>query len=82
MLTYFFGMYFHINCNMSSKKHIMDQKNAEQPSSFKYDLVSDLKKEFMNEVKAMLSKKRQGSQSFEVTSYFTEELCEYSEACP
>ena len=35
----------------------MDQKNAEQLSSFKYDLVSDLKKEFMNEVKVILSKK-------------------------
>ena len=43
---------------MAPKKYTMDKldkKIDEKPSSFKCDLVSDLKKEIMNEVKAVLS---------------------------
>ena len=35
----------------------LDKKSDEKLSSFKLDLVSDLKKEIMNEVKAILSEK-------------------------
>ena len=35
----------------------MDKKFDEKRSSFKLDLVSDLKKEILNEVKAILSEK-------------------------
>ena len=54
---------------------------GEKLSSFKCDLVSDLKKENMNEVKAILSEKDKDHQSFEATSYFIAESCEHSEAC-
>ena len=45
---------------MPPKKYTMDELNRkfdEKLSSFKLDLVSDLKKEIMNEVKAILSEK-------------------------
>ena len=45
---------------MPPKKYMMDEldkKLDEKLSSFKLDLVSDLKKEIMNEVKAILSEK-------------------------
>ena len=45
---------------MPPKKYMMDEldkKFDEKLSSFKLDLVSDLKKEIMNEVKAILSEK-------------------------
>ena len=48
----------------------------------KCDLVSDLKKKIMDEVKAILSEKKQGNWSFKVTSYFIVESCEYNEVCP
>ena len=35
----------------------LDKKSDEKLSSFKLDLVSDLKKEIMNEVKAILNEK-------------------------
>ena len=49
--------YFIIDRNMPPKKCIMDELDKtfdEKLGSFKYDLVSDLKKEIMNEVKARL----------------------------
>ena len=52
--------YFIIDHNMPPKKYMMDEldkKFDEKLSSFKLDLVSDLKKEIMNEVKAILSEK-------------------------
>ena len=45
---------------MPPKKHTMDELDKrfdEKLSSFKLDLVPDLKKEIMNEVKAILSEK-------------------------
>ena len=51
-------MYFIINQIMPSKKYTMDEldkKFDEKLSPFKFDLVSDLKKEIMNAVKAILS---------------------------
>ena len=45
---------------MPPKKYTMDdpdKKFNEKLSSFKLDLVSDLKKKIMNEVKAILSEK-------------------------
>ena len=70
---------------MPPKKNTMDKlkkKSDEKLTSFKFDLVSDLKKEIMNEVRSLLSEKRQGNRRFEVTSYFLAESCGYSEACP
>ena len=51
---------FIINRKMPSKKYTIDEldKNFdEKHSSFKCDLVSDLKKEIVNEVKAILIEK-------------------------
>ena len=52
--------YFIMDHNMPPKKYMMDEldkKFDEKLSSFKLYLVSDLKKEIMNEVKAILSEK-------------------------
>ena len=52
--------YFVIDHSMPPKKYTMDKldkKFDEKLSSFKLDLVSDLKKEIMNEVKAILNEK-------------------------
>ena len=56
----FLGYIFIINRNMPPKKYTMDEldkKFDEKLSSFKCDLVSELKKEIINEVKAILSEK-------------------------
>ena len=48
---------------MPPKKYTMnklDKKFDEKLSSFKFDLVSDLKKEIMNEIKAILREKDKG----------------------
>ena len=77
--------YFIIDHNMPPKKYTMDEldkKFDEKLSSFKLDLVSDLKKEIINEVKAILEWKRQGNRRSEITNYLSAESCEYSEACP
>ena len=42
----------------------LDRKFDEKLSSFKCDMVSDLKKEIMNEVKAILSKKKTAKSKF------------------
>ena len=59
---------------MPPKKYVMDEldkKFDEKLRSSNCDLVSDLKKEIMNDVKAILSEK-------EVTRYFIAKSCEYN----
>ena len=56
----FLWYYFIIDHNIPPNKYTMDEldkKSDEKLSSFKLDLVSDLKKEIMNEVKAILNEK-------------------------
>ena len=51
---------FIINCNMPPKKYTIDEVEKrfdEKLSSLKCNLVSDLKKEITNEIKALLREK-------------------------
>ena len=58
---------------MPPKKNTMDElekKSDEKLSSFKLDLVSDLKKEIMNEVRSLLSEKDKGIEDLKSQATF------------